>query len=217
MKKYLYWKEVTMWIRGKNTLFLDCGCKIGYIIDIWFFVYKEQCMKIKILFAGLMTILVLSALSAETYPPEGWTTDILAAIAESEKTGKDILLNYTGSDWCVWCHRLRDEVFDTGTFKSYAEENLILVFLDFPNSIDQSKELVEQNQTMASLFGVQGFPTIWLMDSEQVPVLQTGYLEGGAEAFIRTLETNRVDLDEAKRLEFQTIVREGIRGNIGTW
>ena len=174
-------------------------------------------MKIKTLFAGLMIILALSALSAESYPPEGWTTDLLGAIAESEKTGKDILLNYTGSDWCVWCHRLRDEVFDTGAFKTYAEENLILVFLDFPNGIDQSEELVKQNQIMASLFGVQGFPTIWLMDSEQVPVLQTGYQEGGPEAFIRTLENNRIELDEAKRLEFQAIVREGVRTHIGTW
>ena len=174
-------------------------------------------MNIKKIITGILLLTVFGTLSAETYPPEGWTSDLLEAIGESERTGKDILLNFTGSDWCTWCHRLDAEVFDTEEFRAYAEENLILVFLDFPNGIDLSEQVIKQNETMASLFGVRGFPTVWLMDSEQVPVLQTGYQQGGSDAFIRTLEENRVTLDEAKRLEFQNIVRQGIRQNIGAW
>jgi thioredoxin-related protein len=174
-------------------------------------------VKIKRILAGILFLAVYASLSAEAYPPEGWTTNLLEALQESEKTGKDVLLDFTGSDWCIWCHKLRDEVFDTQEFKEYAEENLILVFLDFPNDISQSEDIVKQNQTMAALFGVQGFPTIWLLDSEQVPVLQTGYQEGGSGAFIQTLEQNRIVLEEAKRQEFQSIVHEGIKRNIGSW
>ena len=174
-------------------------------------------MKIKSFLTGLFLLVSLSLLPAESYPPEGWTSDLLGAIRESEKTGKDLLLNFTGSDWCVWCHRLRDEVFITDEFKSYAEKNLVLVFLDFPNGISQSEETVKQNQVMASLMGVQGFPTIWLMDSQQVPVLKTGYMEGGPGAFIRNLKEGRPELDDKTRKEYQTIIRDGIRNNIGEW
>lgn len=174
-------------------------------------------MKIQAIALSLLMFLTLGCFGAESYPPEGWTTDLLGAIRESEETGKDVLMNFTGSDWCVWCHRLRDEVFQTRAFKEYAEENLILVFLDFPNGIEQSEETVKQNQVMASLFGVRGFPTIWLMDSDQVPLLQAGYMQGGGEAFVKALQENRIELDDAKREEFQDILRRGIRDNIGSW
>ncbi len=169
--------------------------------------------------AGFIEQVAQTTVSSENelYPPEGWTLDLLGAIAESEKTGKDILLNFTGSDWCVWCEKLRDEVFSTDKFQSYAEENLILVFLDFPQGIDQSQEIQSRNQVMASLFGVQGFPTLWLLDSELVPVLQTGYQEGGPDAFIQTIENGRVSLSDEDRQEVKTIVRDGILNNIGSW
>jgi len=174
-------------------------------------------MKIRNIIAALMILYSGLFLSAEAYPPEGWSSDLLSAIRESEESGKDILLNFTGSDWCVWCHRLMDEIFETEEFLSYAEENLILVFLDYPKGIKLSEETQKQNQLMMSLFGVQGFPSIWLMDSEQVPVLQTGYQQGGASAFIQTLEQKRIVLDESKRKEFQSIVRNGIKDNLGSW
>ena len=174
-------------------------------------------MKGKALMILLLLGIFVGSLSAEAYPPEGWTTDLLAAIAESERTGKDVLLNFTGSDWCIWCKRLRDEVFSTEEFREYAEENLILVFLDFPKGIEQSESTINQNQVMMSLFGVQGYPTLWLMDSQQVPVLQTGYQEGGGTAFIQTLEEARPVLTPEQKQSYQKIVREGINNYIGEW
>ncbi|MDC7235518.1 MAG: thioredoxin family protein [Spirochaetales bacterium] len=172
----------------------------------------------KIIYTGLVLFL-FSALSAfaDTYPPEGWTDDILEAIAESERTGKEVLLNFTGSDWCVWCDKLKKEVFSTDEFKDYAEENLILVFLDFPNGIPQSDEQKKQNEVMAQIFGVQGFPTLWLMDSEQVPLMKTGYRDGGAAAYIQHLEDDRPSLDEATKEEYKELIRSTIKEHIGSW
>ncbi len=170
-----------------------------------------------ILTSLLLAILAPAVLSAEAYPPEGWTSDILAAIQESEKTGKEILLNFTGSDWCVWCHRLRDEVFTTKEFKDYAEKNLILVFLDFPQAIKLPDEIIKQNQVMAAVFGVQGYPTIWLMDSTLLPLMKTGYREGGSKAYITHLKEDRPVLDDAVKDEYRKIVGDAIRSNIGSW
>ena len=174
-------------------------------------------MKIKQILPVLLFFASAMILTAEAYPPEGWTQDLLGALAESERTGKNLLLNYTGSDWCIWCKKLRDEVFDTREFKEYAREKLILVFLDFPNGISQSPEIQKQNQVMAALFGVQGFPTLMLLDSELVPLLQTGYQEGGSEPFIRNLENNRFELTGEQKSEIQAQVKDVIRNNIGSW
>ena len=41
----------------------------------------------------------------------GWEVNLDAAQAISIKTGKPILANFTGTDWCGWCIRLKKEVF----------------------------------------------------------------------------------------------------------
>lgn len=110
-----------------------------------------------------------------------------------------------------------DEVFSTSEFKKYADENLILVFLDFPNGIELSAEVVKQNELMAQIFGVEGFPTIWLMDSEQVPIMKTGYQAGGADEYIRHLKEDRPELDEATIKEYQDVIRGAITENLGSW
>ena len=165
----------------------------------------------------LLLFISVFTISADSYPPEGWTSDILEALGESERTGKDILLNYTGSDWCSWCRKLWVEVFDTPEFKKYADENLVLVFLDFPNNIDLPDDVLKQNSLMAQIFGVQGYPTIWIMDSEQVPIMKTGYQAGGAAAYIRHLKEDRPEMDEATKVEYQNIVRTAITDNLGSW
>ncbi len=168
-------------------------------------------------FTLIFGFIALFSLSAEAYPPEGWTDDVLEAMAESEKTGKDILLNFTGSDWCVWCKKLKAEVFETAAFREYAEKNLVLLFLDFPNGIDQSEELKKQNEVMAGLFGVQGFPTIWLMDSTQLPLMKTGYQDGGPEKYIRHLENDRPEFSEDAKEKNREIVGDTIREHLGEW
>ena len=69
-----------------------------------------------------------------------WETNLEKAIKKAKQENKTILVNFTGSDWCIWCKRLTDEVFSKSEFEDYAKEKLILVKLDFPRSIEQTKE-----------------------------------------------------------------------------
>ena len=52
---------------------------------------------------------------------EGWVADYDAALALAQETNKDILVDFTGSDWCGWCIRLDNEVFSNDAFKAYAD------------------------------------------------------------------------------------------------
>ena len=70
-------------------------------------------------------------------------------------------------------------------FKKFAAANLILVELDFPNNKPQSEEVKKQNKELQAKYGVEGFPTLVLLDSKGKEIAKnTGYLAGGPEAFI---------------------------------
>lgn len=96
---------------------------------------------------------------------EGWHVNLEDAIAESSKTGKPILANFTGSDWCGWCKRLDKTVFHQADFKPWADKNVVLLELDFPKRFKLPQEIAQQNRNLAQSFQVRGYPTVWLFDA----------------------------------------------------
>ena len=119
----------------------------------------------------------------------GWSDNFEAAKALAKKENKPILLDFTGSDWCGWCIKLDQEVFSKREFKTYAKDNLVLVTVDFPHEARQSKKLKEQNEALAKQYGINGYPTIVLIDAEGKKLAITGYKEGGAPAYVEHLKS----------------------------
>jgi len=118
-----------------------------------------------------------------------WMTDFEAAKTKARAENKALLLDFTGSDWCGWCIKLKDEVFTQAAFKEYAAENLILVELDFPRNKPQSEALVLQNETLAEKYAIRGFPTILILSPDGELVEKTGYKKGGAENYVQHLKS----------------------------
>ena len=98
----------------------------------------------------------------------GWTVGIDKVFAESERTGKPIMANFTGSDWCTWCHRLRASVFDTEEFKTWAAENVVLYEVDFPNRSAVPEKIKQENAHLQQQLQVRGFPTVWIIDAKKM-------------------------------------------------
>jgi len=123
---------------------------------------------------------------------ETWETDLNKAIGLSYETKKPILLFFTGSDWCGWCIRLQNEVFRTETFTKWANENVILVELDFPRKKEQPQTIKDQNKQLQQMFAVQGYPTCHFVmptptDDGRINLAslgQNGYMAGGPDAWI---------------------------------
>lgn len=110
-------------------------------------------------------------------------------LAEAKSSGNPVLLEFTGSDWCPPCKMMYEQVFSTDTFKDYAKENLVFVKLDFPRSIEQSDEVKTRNRELQQKFGVRGYPTVILLDSEGQELAQNvGFMGGGPEAFINWVQ-----------------------------
>jgi thioredoxin-related protein len=131
-------------------------------------------------FTALLAVFALCFAGRAT---EGWQEDFQAALDMAEKEKKDILLDFTGSDWCHWCIKLKQEVFDQEAFKKGAPEHFVLVELDFP----RKTPVKAANKELASIFGVRGYPTIILTDPQGRAYARTGYQAGGPEKYLAHL------------------------------
>ena len=132
-------------------------------------------------------VLSLSPLCAA----EGWETSFEKAKATAASGKKDILMDFTGSDWCGWCIKLTEEVFSKDAFKAEAPKHFILMELDFPQEKKLPEELTKQNKELQEKFGIEGFPSIVLTDATGRPYAVAGYEEGGPENYLKSLETLR--------------------------
>jgi thioredoxin-related protein len=161
---------------------------------------KGGSMKIRLSLVLLAFISGVMGCSAEAPKSEGsaavkavvaektvWLTSLSEAKAEAARRNVPILADFSGSDWCGWCIKLDKEVFSTDVFKKYAAENLVLLLVDFPRSKPQSAEIKKQNNDLAEKFGIQGFPTILLLDAEGKLLERTSYLAGGGENYVTHL------------------------------
>ena len=118
---------------------------------------------------------------------EGWHVELQKAYAESKASGKPILANFTGSDWCGWCKRLDRSVFHQPDFKSWADKNVVLLELDFPKRFRLPDNIAQQNRGLQQSLGVRGYPTIWLFDLDQNDAGQLNIIALGKTGYTKTL------------------------------
>lgn len=95
-----------------------------------------------------------------------WYTNLNEASQVSIKTHKPIFAFFTGSDWCGWCIKLNANVFSKDAFITWAQKNVVLLELDFPRHKQLPADLAQQNNSLQQTFQVQGFPTVWLFNTE---------------------------------------------------
>jgi len=123
---------------------------------------------------------------------EGWISDFSAAKKQAADSNKDLLVDFTGSDWCGWCIKLNEEVFSHEAFKEGVKDKFVLVEIDFPKDKSKlSEETIKQNTEIGEKYGIQGYPTILLTDAEGKPYASTGYQKGGPEAYVEHLDELR--------------------------
>jgi len=135
-----------------------------------------------------LVIVALLSLGSLHAAESGWLTDYAKAQKQAAEENKPMVLNFTGSDWCGWCIRLDKEVFSQPEFVDYAKTNVVLVKLDFPRSKPQSAAEKKQNEALAQKFGIEGYPTIIVLDPKGKQLGSLGYEKGGAAKWIASLE-----------------------------
>ncbi|HEY8657681.1 MAG TPA: thioredoxin family protein [Hanamia sp.] len=111
----------------------------------------------------LIIILCFTAMAFTSGQPDFATAKKIA----SEKH-ELILLNFSGSDWCGPCMRLRKEIFQSDVFSKMADTSLVMINADFPrnkkNQLDEQTK--KQNDALADKYNPDGkFPYTLLLDA----------------------------------------------------
>jgi len=117
-----------------------------------------------------------------------WLTDFGAAKKAAADRRVPILANFSGSDWCSWCMRLEKEVFSRDEFEAFAKDSLVLFVADFPARKEQPEDVKRQNRALVKEYGVEGYPTVLLLDATGKKLAKTGYRQGGAEAYVEHIK-----------------------------
>jgi len=136
-------------------------------------------------------ILGLACTGLCTEPNTVWIEEFNVAKQAARQQGKDLLILFTGSDWCPWCKRLEAEVLSQEAFKNQIPKGFVLVKLDFPRTKDQPVAVKKQNEQLKATFEEKykfgGYPNIYLADANGIPYVQMGYEEGGADKYLQYL------------------------------
>jgi thioredoxin-related protein len=104
-----------------------------------------------------------------------WLTSLDQAKQAAQKDNKAMLLDFTGSDWCPYCIKLKKNVLDTPEFGKFASQHLVLMEVDFPQKKKQSSEVKKANAKLNQQFAVEGYPTIVVLNAQGEKL---GALEG---------------------------------------
>lgn len=82
---------------------------------------------------------------------------------------KNILLYFSGSDWCAPCVKFKKFIVNTPEFQAFATESLVIYNADFPRLSKNKlpKEVEKENETLADKYNSKGiFPLILLLDTD---------------------------------------------------
>lgn len=112
-----------------------------------------------------------------------WSTDFEKSkqVAAADQS-RELLVEFTGSDWCPPCIALQKNVLSKDAFKEKMPRHFVMVKLDNPrDKSGQTEAEQKQYRELSRRYGVQGVPTVMLIDDEGKPYAQwSGY--GGQEA-----------------------------------
>src|SRR5580693_1129688 len=81
-------------------------------------------INMKRLLVGLLTLSTILSAGAEELE---WLTDVPAALAKAKAENKIVFMDFTGSDWCGWCMKLKSDVFSQPQFTAFAKANFVMV------------------------------------------------------------------------------------------
>jgi len=121
-----------------------------------------------------------------------WVTNIEEAKALAAKENKNILLVFSGSDWCAPCMKLEKVVWKSEEFKQEAENKWVLLRADFPKKKGNqlSAELTASNKKLAEKYNKGGnFPLVVMLDKTGKVIGMTGFKNVTAEEYIKMINS----------------------------
>jgi thioredoxin-related protein len=121
---------------------------------------------------------------------QSWGNNLDEAKKQAAEQNKNILLVFSGSDWCGPCMKLDKNIWQSEAFKIEAKKHWILVKADFPKkkANQLSPELTESNNKLAEKYNKDGnFPLVVVLDKNGKILGVTAYKDVDSEQYIESL------------------------------
>jgi tetratricopeptide (TPR) repeat protein len=136
----------------------------------------------------LTAFLACFALRSADIQPLAWGDDLPAAKAAAAREKKDVLILFTGFDWCQESEALRAKVVESDAFKASAPANFVLVAINFARNAKEPEETIRKNIAISVDFDVHILPAVFLMDKDgMVFWVASGPWNGTAAEFVQKL------------------------------
>lgn len=95
-----------------------------------------------------------------------WHNDYSKAVEAAREKERPLVLLFTGSDWCAWCVRLKEDILDTPEFVKAVGDEFVFVYVDFPSKTKLAEEIARQNRDLKQRYNVNAFPSVIVVDTE---------------------------------------------------
>jgi thioredoxin-related protein len=140
----------------------------------------------------LIATIVWSATASADPAGLRWVRNLDDAKGLATAEHKDLLVVFTGLEWCGACIDLDREVLSRPEFAA-TEKHFVLVDIDLPSNREELGELLHKYKSWMKQFFIHGFPTIMLADATARPYAYfTGYDdETDFTTFIKRLDNAR--------------------------
>lgn len=123
---------------------------------------------------------------------QSWKSNFEEAKLEASKENKNILLVFSGSDWCAPCIKLDNVVWKSEAFKLESEKIWVIYRADFPKkkANQLTPEQTENNKKLAEKYNRNGsFPLVILLDKAGKVIGMTGFKNVSATEYIQLIHS----------------------------
>jgi thioredoxin-related protein len=135
----------------------------------------------------LLPLLILVSLYGQA---QNWLTDFEQAKKTASEQDKNIIIVFSGSDWCAPCIKLDKNIWQSESFKNEAAKDWVLIKANFPRkkANELSKEQTEHNRKLAEKYNIEGsFPLVVILDKNGKLLGKMGFKNVSPEEYIKMI------------------------------
>ena len=114
-----------------------------------------------------------------------WLTNFDTAIQSAEKNDKNVLVYFTGSDWCPPCKMLKKDLFESAEFLALADK-YVLLYIDIPMNRDiLTAEQLQHNKDLSAKLNKKGsVPLLKILNKKGKELdMYSGYSMNGETSY----------------------------------